>query len=89
MYSCTLLLEQRPFLAVVHHELGWFYGHIFRTVVGLVDSNQVVSQLEHVVAKANDDKLCMPAVKTMSERHRSWRMAIKEQDITHFVCSLT
>lgn len=89
-HSCTLLLEQWSLLILLHHELGWLDSDILCTIVGLVDPNKMISQLEHVISKADHNKLCMPANTNDLRQHEP----ILKQEMhsvagAHFVCSLT
>jgi hypothetical protein len=64
--SSALLLQQRPglgslVLLVADNEVVGVDGDALSAVLGLVDADQVVGELEHIVPKTNDDELRVPA----------------------------
>lgn len=89
-HSCTLLLEQWSLLILLHHEFGRLDSDILCTIVCLIDPNKMISQLEHVISKADHNKLCMPANTINLRQHEP----ILQQEMhsiagAYFVCSLT
>jgi hypothetical protein len=64
--SCTLLLQDWPLLGGLlgaDDKLVGVDGNALGAVVSLVDADEVVSELKHVVAQTNDHELGVPARK--------------------------